>query len=539
MKLLGRKRSRPITALASSIVALLAITGCSQAADSAPETASESSTPTTGGTITAALSGDPQNLDSGLNSGALTIAVGQNIFEGLFALDANFTPQPMLAESYEMSDDGLQYTITLRDDVPFHNGDIMTTSDVIASLNRWMEVSSTGQQVGETLEGITALDERTIEISLSSPRYSLIGDLAWYVQAAIILPASIAEAAGSEPLSSEQIVGTGPYKLDQYTPGQGVTLSRFDEYAALDEESGGYGGAKHAYADTIDYVFVADASQRLNGLKTGQWDWVQNISNDDIESASSDASLTVVPGATGYVNTLLFNHNSSSIFSDLTARQALNALLDRTAIATASFGPEWIWDPLSPAMVTPTNESMYSDEGEDVFNDYDPDEAAELFAEAGVDEDSTVRILATQTYPQFYQWAVLVQAALEEIGIPAEIQIFDYATMVEKLTNEPESWDLSMTYFSGSVISPGQILWLGSTWPGEYSNDDMSALLDQYQASTDSDEAHAVIDEIQALVWEDLPVAQLGAVQSVGVYSAALQLPDAWTQVLWNAWLTE
>lgn len=523
-------------ALALTVAGAIALAGCSSSAPAGSNTVAAGE-PIAGGTITAAIAGDPQNLDMGLNTGALTIAVAQNVFEGLFAMDSSFVAQPMLAESYEVSDDGLIYTFTLRDEVPFHDGSIMDSADVVASLERWMSISAIGTLVAADLASLEAPDDSTVVLSLTTPRYSLIADLAWYVQSAIILPEEIAVAAGSEPLSNEEIIGTGPYELKEYTAGQRVELARFEEYAALTDELGGFAGAKEAYADAIDYVFVADAAQRLNGLKTGQWDWVQSISADDYESASADTALTVVPSATGVVNTLLLNHNDASAFADVRARQALNMLLDKNEIATATAGPEWSWSPLSPSMVVSSNAAMFSDAGEDVFFDVDPERAAELFAEAGVTEP--IRILSTQTYPQFNQWAVLVQAALEEVGIAAEVSIYDYPTMVEMLSSDPTGWDLSMTYFTGTVTSPGQVLWLSPTWPGEYSNPDMDELLAQFQRSTSAEDALGVVDEIQTLVYEDFPVVQLGAVQSVGVFSKDLHLPDDWTGILWNAWISQ
>jgi peptide/nickel transport system substrate-binding protein len=531
-------RGRLARAGTAALIAGVALVGCATSTTET-DTASASDKPVAGGAIVAALAGDPQTLDSGVNTGSLTISVASNIFEQLFALDADFVVRPMLADSYEVSDDGLVYTVALREDVPFHNGEIMDSADVKASLDRWFEVSSTGMATAANVASVDTPDASTIVFTLAKPSYSFIGAFAATVQAAIILPAEIAEAAGSSPLTNEQIIGTGPYALAEYAQGTSVSLERFEDYSSRDDAWGGAAGAKAAYADTIQYVFVPDATQRLNGLKTGQWNWVQSISADDMEATKLDDSISIVPGPTGLVNTLLMNENENSVFADVDARQALNKLVDKQSIAEATFGSEEVWAPLSPAMVVKTNTAMYSDAGEDVFNDFDPEGAKELFADAGLEEGDTVRILTSQTYAHFYAMTVMLQAEFEAIGINAELEVYDFPTMIDRLSSAPTEWDISITSFNGAVSAPNQILWLGDSWPGEYQSDEMDALVASYEDVLTPEDASAVVDDIQELVYEEMPVVQLGSTVGVGVFSADLHPLDAWTGYLWNTWLSE
>jgi len=508
----------------------LVLAGCSAADPATTETGA-----TSDATITAALSGDPTTLDSGISSNALTIYVAQNIFEQLFALDADFVVRPMLADSYELSEDLLTYTITLRSGVTFQDGQPMTSADVQASIERWFEVSSNGITTKANVESIETPDDSTIVFNLNKPTYSFLGQLAQQVQAAIILPASIIEEAGTEPLTTEQTIGTGPYQLGTYTPGQNIVLEKFEDYSSRTEEWGGFAGAKHAYANSIDYKFVPDASQRLSGLQTGQWAWVDALGADDATAARENPDFTTKKAATGLVSTLLLNHNSASVFADQDARLALNLLVDKESIAAATLGAEDNWAPLTPAMVISDNKAMFSSVGEDVFNSYDPDEAKELFEDAGVDASTPIRILTTQTYPSMYGESVILQQEFEEIGLTAELEVYDFPTMIEKLSTEPTSWDISMTFFDGGVTAPSQVLWLGPSWPGEYSDPEMTELVASFEESTTPGEALAVVDEIQEKIYETMPVVQMGAVQGTGVYSAKLDLPGNFLTVLWNA----
>jgi len=509
-------------------------------ADTGTASADGSGTPVDGGTLVAALAGDPQTLDVAQNSGALTIYVRQNVFEQLFQFDETLTPRPMLARDYTMSDDGLTYTIPLRQGVTFHNGQPMTAADVVASLERWQLVSGPGKLVAQDLASLTATDNSTVEIVLKQPRYSLISDLAAYVQAAIIVPADIAVAAGDQPMADEQIIGTGPYKLAAYTHGQRVVLEKNPDYTPLDEDWGGFAGAKEAHVDKIEFRFVSDPTQQLNGLRTGQFHWAQSVSPDQYEAIKDDPALNVEVTDTGLISTVLLNHNAESPFSDLRARQAMNMLIDKKAMSTAAFGPEILWTPLSGSMVFPINKPLYSEAGSDVYKTYNPEEAKRLFAEAGVTADKPIRIATTQTYEKYYQMAVVMQAQLEEIGLTAQVDVFDFPTMIDRLTSEPTSWDISMTGFSGIPGAPSQINYLTPTWPGEYRSEKMDALLAQYNEATSADVAYKIVEQIQQTIWDEVPVIAVSPNKSLNVSSSDVQnLSTFRPGVFWNAYLAE
>ena len=492
-----------------------------------------------GGTIRAALSADSGMFDMMLNARSATVDVAQNIFEQLFAVDEKFLPQPMLADSYEVSDDALEYTIKLRQGIKFHDGSDFDSTDAKASLERWFVISTTGGLVAKDIASVDTPDPSTLVLKLKTRRYSLITDLAWFQQAAIMLPSTIAEAAGEKPLAIDQIVGTGPYKMGEYKPGQNVTVVRYADYKPVAEFQGGLAGKKEAFADEIKYIFVPDAAQRLNGLKTGQWDWVEEVDANDLKVAMADSSITVTRSANGNVNTLLLNHAPSSVFSSLKARQALNMMLDRRAIATATFGPPEFWEPLTSSWAAPWNSASYSEVGKEVFDKHDPQEAKKLFAEVGVTADKPIRIISSKSYPQMYQWAVIIQEELAQIGLKATIATYEYPTADALIREQPDAWDLSMTFFVPTWVTPGQILWLSPGWPGSYENPKVAELSAQWQSSTTPDEAHAVIDDLHRLVWSDLPVIILGMQDAPAVYSAKLKLNPSfdtkWSTVLWNA----
>jgi peptide/nickel transport system substrate-binding protein len=528
------RRTRLAAVLVAALALVLGLTACGRGSSSG----AGSSTPTDGGTLVGALSGDPQTLDMAQNSGALTIYTAQNVFEQLFIVDKTFTPRPMLATGYDVSQDGLTYTIPLRQGVKFHNGKPMTADDVVASLQRWEQVSGGGKLVAADVASLTAKDPATVQIVLKARRYSLINDLANYIQGAIIVPADIAKAAGTKPMSDDQIIGTGPYKLQNYAHGQRVILERNPDYSSLDEKDwGGFAGAKHGYFDKIELRFVPDPTQQLNGLQSGQFQWAQAVSPDQYTTIKDNKSLNVTVSDGGQVNTVLLNHNGASPFANLAARQAMNMVIDKKAMATAAFGPDVVWSPLTGSMVLSVDKPMFSDAGNDVYSKFDLDGAKALFAQAGVTPDKTIRIATTQTYPRFYQMAVVMQAQLQKIGLKAQVDVYDFPTMIDRLTSQPTSWDISMTGFGGTIGSLSQALYLTPTWPGEYRSEAMNALLAKYDQSTSPDQAAAVVTQAQQLIWQEIPVIAISPNRNLMVSSAKVKdLSTFNPAIFWNAY---
>ncbi|MGL4289417.1 MAG: ABC transporter substrate-binding protein, partial [Phreatobacter sp.] len=112
---------------------------------------------------------DLKTLDPVAASIVITRMHGLMIYETLFAWDSNLQPQPQMVESFSTSADGLAWTFTLRPGLKFHDGQPVTTRDVIASLKRWMARDTIGGKLGEYTEGMTATDDRTFVLRLKRP----------------------------------------------------------------------------------------------------------------------------------------------------------------------------------------------------------------------------------------------------------------------------------------------------------------------------------------------------------------------------------
>src|SRR5688572_10924082 len=129
--------------------------------------------PRPGGTFTFAVATTPPTLDWHTTGARATIVyAGMYIWEGLAATDEKFVPQPMLAERWDVSKDGLTWTFPLRKSVRFHNGKTMTSEDVVASINRWRQVTARSDTIAR-IKDIIATDKHTVVFKLNAPLASL------------------------------------------------------------------------------------------------------------------------------------------------------------------------------------------------------------------------------------------------------------------------------------------------------------------------------------------------------------------------------
>ena len=126
-----------------------------------------------GGRLRVATTGQPATLDGHFVAQRTIGLIDWNMFEALFTFDAEYNTVPMLAEGIEVSEDGLTNKITLRQGVPFHNGEEMRAADVVASFNRWAPVASLGLAISEFLDEVVEVDPYAVEFRLTSPLVAL------------------------------------------------------------------------------------------------------------------------------------------------------------------------------------------------------------------------------------------------------------------------------------------------------------------------------------------------------------------------------
>ncbi|MEU5696201.1 ABC transporter substrate-binding protein [Actinosynnema sp. NPDC020468] len=516
-------------------IAALAAIGLVLGACATPRTqsADEAGPAKRGGNLNVRLAQDPASLDTVQNTNAGVTYIGHEVFEQLVTINADYQPKPVLAESYKKGDDGLSYTFTLRKGIVFSDGSPLKSSDAVASLKYWVGKGSYAGSLKPVLKDITAPDENTVLVTLSAP-FNLVALMAASHGSGIRREADIA-AAGPTGIPRDKAIGTGPYKVKSWTPGQEVVLERNDKYQPPSGESSGYSGKKNAYLDTITFKVVADSDAVLNGLQTGIID-VAEASNDQYDQVKRNDTLKVGLEGTANIQYLALNHNSGSIFAKPEAREAMNLIVDKSAIMASQGVPDLV-SPNNGAFAAETNKAMYSEAGKATWSKHDPQRAKELFAAAGLTAGQSVRMITTDEFPQFKDALVLVQSELQKIGITATIDSYDFATLIGRKNNEPNSWDVLALMDDANPPVPSYSDNVQGLDNMGYPRDQLAPLLTAYNSATTPEDQSKAIDKIQEFTAQNLPTITLYNGRSYVAYSAKVKGYSGWGMEFADVWL--
>lgn len=456
-----------------------------------------------GGRLRVATTGQPATLDGHFVAQRTIGLIDWNMFEALFTFDGEYNTVPMLAEGIEVSEDGLTNTITLRQGVPFHNGDEMTATDVVASFNRWAPVASLGQGISAFLDEIVEVDPYTVEIRLTEPLVALPSLLARQQSGLSIHPAAIMEAAASEPMQPEQYIGTGPYKFVEFQADRFTLLNRFDDYVGVDSPPSGYAGSKAAFLDEIEFIPVPEEAARVAGLQAGEYNYLEEIIPDQIAVLQDSPGVTIEilpPRSYG----IIILNTAGGLFTNQTLRQAVQAAIEVVSSGQATHG-EGYFEP-GPGIMLPQT-AWASDVSAELYNQNNPERAAELLAEAGYD-GTPVRILCTQEDLGDYNAAVVAQQQLEQAGFTTELEVSDEATLEENLEDD-ERWDLTT---NAIVFRPDPVLvdrFVSCTVDGKWCSEGKTDAIARLQTESDFEARYAALEDLQRLWYEEAPMIKL------------------------------
>ena len=506
--------------------------------DPAAETEAPSGEGVRGGRLVIANASQPTSLDMHQTTGGRTVSlIGWHMYEALFTWDAEYAVSPQLAAGYEASDDAMTHTITLRQGVPFHNGDEMVAADVVASIERWSGLSPTGELLMASVEELVAVDDYTVEFRMSSPIGTVPQLLARGGQGAAIYPASLVEAAGDDFV--EEYIGTGPYQFTEFQADRFTLLTRFEDYVGPEGEPSGYAGARNAYLDELEFRPVPDEAARVAGFQAGDYHYLEELIADQIEQMREDSNLrvdTLPPRSYGYIG---LNH-ANGPFSNLQIRQAAQAAMDVEPQGLASHGEGFF--ELGPGIMLPVT-VWDSDAGAELYNQNDPEKAQQLLEEAGYD-GTPIRWITTQEDLGDYNSAVVCQQQLEAAGFTVELVVVDEPT-VATTRAELEGWEA----WNGAFIlrtDPTLLPYLSSCdYSGFWCSPEKEAAFEELLTQTDFETRYAAFETLQTLFYEEVGgikqqdnygiMAVAAVVQNFGPDTTHFELEPEFT----NCWLEQ
>jgi len=440
-------------------------------------------------------------------------------------MDEDWTPQPYLAESWAFSDDGLTMTLNLVQGATFHDGAPITSEDVAFSVKTVQE-NHPFKSMFDVVTSVDTPDAHTAVLNLSQPHPALL--LAMSSQLLPIIPKHVygdGQDIQSHPQNSENVVGSGPFKLVEFTRDQNIVLERFDDFF-IDGRP---------YLDRIVYRIIGDASSRAIGLENGEIHmstFENNVRN--LARMKENADLVVTNeayDAVGALNWLAFNTGSEGPVSDKRVRQAIAYANDKGFILNA------IMQGLSTDAKTGIFPSSPLYEPDVNGYDLDLDKANALLDEAGFARDANgTRFSLTIDYgdPSTKPQAEFTKASLSKIGIDVSVNSYvDFPTWAQKISNYnfDMTWDAVFNWgdpvigvhrtYSSTNITPG-VIWSNTQ---QYANPKIDELMAQGAREIDPEKRKAIYSEFQKILAEDLPVYWTNTIPYHTVYSTKVGNP--------------
>ncbi len=520
----------------SLLMTALVLTGCGQGPESgdgsgAAEPAGEAqvssspaappapSGPVDGDSLVSATIGEPSNLIPALANDSSSTDITSKVYNGLLKIDKDLNIVPSLAESYEVSEDGLTISFKLRKDVRWHDGRPFTSRDAMFTYKLMIDPRTPTAYAESYRQVLTAEapDDHTFVVSYERPLSRAL--VSWCFD---IMPAHLLEGQelDGHPLA-RQPVGTGPYKFEKWESGQRVTLVANDDY---------FEGRAHI--DRLVARIIPDLSAQMMELMSGHID-TMGLTPDQYEEKSHDQSFIGQYNMFKYpafAYTYLGFNLRDPKFSDKRVRQAIALAIDK----------EELIDGVLLGLGRPANGPFKPDMWACNQNvkpyPFDPERAKNLLAEAGwtdTDGDGVLdkngqpfqfTIMTNQGNKMREQTGLIIQARLAQIGIKVNLRIVEWAAFLKEYLDkanfesivmgwtipiEPDLYDV----WNSTKTKPGALNFVG------FQNQEVDALIDEARFTLDQSVRKKAYDRIQEIFYEEVPYVFLYVPDALPVYS--------------------
>ncbi len=439
------------------------------------------------------------------------------ILEPLVELQPDGTIAPLLAESWDVSEDGLSWTFHLQDDVSFSDGSELDSADVLYSFERHQEVGG-AMPISAPVAGFEAPDADTFVVNLTSPYAALLADFATFSYT--IVPDDLGGLDAEEFFKDP--VGTGPFTVGDWDVVSGeITLDANPDY---------WQGAPAV--DSVEFVVVDDNNQLVQQLLSGEVDLADNVPASAIAEIDGSGSSSVVQTPSWLEYILAFNTVDTE-FADTAVRRAVAQALDRSAIADATTNGTGI-----PATSFLPSSIMYSDQDIDVPA-YDVEAAKADLASAGLADGFAPSLIVESGDATLMQQATAVQGYLKEIGIEVSIEPLDSTAFWNRFG--ARDYDMAVVISTSDTGDPSNLAgWqldpeLIDSYHTGYANPQVQDLMAQGLATTDDAERQSIYTQLQQLVADESPTVPLAYKSSlIGVRDSVdglVVLPNGTTRL--------
>jgi len=482
-------------------------------------------TPVMGGSLSMSLADDDvQSFDPIVPTDNMSIWTMLLVYDQLIRVAPDGKSlEPGLAESWEISDDLLTYTLHLRD-ATFHDGSPVTAEDVVYSVSRTaFDEASTWKGMVEVIDTIEASDDKTVVITLNTVWSPFEADLALF--ACSIIPKTAHESQGADLFNNP--IGSGPFMLDSWDKGSQMVLKKNPDY--WDEGK--------PYLDELVFTVLIDANSRMLQFQGGELDIATSVPYSQIESLKSNPDVVVLQDSVARFDYIGMNVTREP-WSDKNLRQAINyAVNNQQIIDNVLFGS---------AVFANTYLPLMAGHSETVTGyPFDLDKAKELLAQSAYADGWKGELLISSGDPVADQISQIVAAQMKEINGDITVIAQEPAANRDAVRVKGE-YDWQKGYYTTDIIDPDQLTTFAVKSDGgtqaiftHYVNEEVDALCEQAATEPDWETRLGLYEQIQQMHTDDAPMIFLfyptGGVATVSSVKNFKVLPTG-NYRLWETW---
>jgi peptide/nickel transport system substrate-binding protein len=398
------------------------------------------------------------------------------VWDTLYGLDDKLVPQRQMAESEEVSADGLTWTFKLRPGLKFHDGEPVLAKDVVASLVRWSARDPMGLMIRAIQNELVAVDDRTWLWSLKKPYPKMLLALAKNnAPCSFVMPERIAKTDAFTQIT--EYVGSGPMRFarSEWVPGAKAVFERFADYAPRSEPPSWLAGGKRMLVDRIEWIIMPDPATASAALQNGEVDWWENPITDLVPVLSKTRNVVAdIADPLGNIGSFRMNHLHPP-FNDPKVRRAVLTALNQEDYMRALVGDEdKLWKAL-PGFFTPDT-PLYTEEGGEILKMRNLEAAKKLLAESSYAGQPVVCVVA-QDQPITKAFGDVTADLLKQLGMKVDFVATDWGTVgarrAQKTPPAQGGWNMFHTWHAGAdclnpssytaIRANGDKAWFG--WP--------------------------------------------------------------------------
>jgi peptide/nickel transport system substrate-binding protein len=471
-----------------------------------------------GGVLKFVPQADLASLDPMWTTSYVTRNHGYMVYDTLYGLDEQYRPRPQMVEGHQISKDGLEWTLTLREGLKFHDNEPVLARDAVASVQRWAKRDPFGQALLAATAELSASADRTIQFRLHRP-FPLLPNALGKAPSSMpcIMPERLAKTDAMTQVTDP--VGSGPFRFlpDERVQGSRFVYARFPGYVPRQEAASFTAGGKSAQFERVEWHVIPDPATASAALQSGEVDWWEQPTVDLLPMLRRAGTLAVeIIDPTGVIGTVRFN-TIQPPFDDPAIRRALLGAFNQEDFMSAVAGTEpsaWksgvgYFCPESP---------MASDAGLEALAGVDPAVTKRKLAAAGYHGARTV-LLGASDFPSINAMSQVAASVLENVGMAVDYQAMDWGTVTQrrlsKASVDKGGWSAFFTAAAGlemfdptghnQIRGNGKDAWFG--WP---ESPKLEALRDTWLTAPDMAAQQEVARRMQIQALEDVPYIPLG-----------------------------